>query len=39
MAKTEAQKSLTKWTKQKWRTNDGKVQVRKGIYLTRLGRH
>jgi len=28
--KTEAQKSLSKWTKQKWRTSDGKPAARKG---------
>lgn len=29
-AKTEAQKSLTKWTKEKWRTSDGKPSDRPG---------
>lgn len=33
MAKTAAQKSLTKWTKQKWRTNDGKPSAGKKRYL------
>jgi len=28
--KTKAQKSLTKWGKQKWRTSDGKPAIRKG---------
>lgn len=28
--KTKAQKSLTKWTKEKWRTSDGKPAERKG---------
>jgi site-specific DNA-cytosine methylase len=28
--KTKAQKSLSKWTKQKWRTSDGKPAARKG---------
>lgn len=28
--KTKAQKSLSKWTKQKWRTSDGKPAKRKG---------
>ncbi len=28
--KTKAQKSLTTWTKQKWRTSDGKPAARKG---------
>ena len=28
--KTEAQKSLTKWTKEKWRTSDGKPSSRPG---------
>jgi len=29
-SKTKAQKSLTKWSKQKWRTSDGKPAARKG---------
>jgi len=29
-AKTKAQKSLTKWTKEKWRTSDGKPSDRPG---------
>lgn len=28
--KTKAQRSLTKWTKEKWRTSDGKPAARKG---------
>ena len=28
--KTKAQKSLSKWTKEKWRTSDGKPAERKG---------
>ena len=28
--KTKAQKSLTKWTSEKWRTSDGKPAIRKG---------
>ena len=28
--KTKAQKSLTKWTNEKWRTSDGKPAIRKG---------
>jgi len=28
--KTKAQKSLSKWTKEKWRTSDGKPAARKG---------
>ena len=28
--KTKAQKSLTKWTKEKWRTSDGRPAARKG---------
>lgn len=28
--KTKAQKSLSKWTKEKWRTSDGKPAIRKG---------
>lgn len=30
MAKKASQKSLDKWTKQKWRTSDGKPAIRKG---------
>ena len=29
-AKTKGQKSLSKWTKEKWRTSDGKPAKRKG---------
>lgn len=29
-SKTKAQKSLTKWTKEKWRTSDGKPAIRAG---------
>jgi hypothetical protein len=29
-AKTKAQRSLSKWTKQKWRTSDNKPAARKG---------
>ena len=28
--KTKAQKSLTKWTSEKWRTSDGKPAIREG---------
>jgi hypothetical protein len=28
--KTKAQKSLTKWTNEKWRTSDNKAAIRKG---------
>jgi site-specific DNA-cytosine methylase len=28
--KTKAQESLSKWTRQKWRTSDGKPAIRKG---------
>ena len=44
-AKTDEQKFLTKWTKEKWGTKSGKialrVQVRQasGTYLRKLGRH
>lgn len=30
MAKMESQRSLEKWTSQKWRTSDGKKAQRKG---------
>ena len=30
MAKAKSQKSLDKWTKEKWRTSDGKPAQRKG---------
>jgi len=33
MAKKESQKSLDKWTKQKWRTSDGKPSKGKKRYL------
>ena len=29
-SKTKAQKSLSKWTKEKWRTSDGKPAIREG---------
>ena len=33
MAKAKSQKSLTKWTKQKWKTSDGKPSKGKKRYL------
>ncbi|MGB1649680.1 MAG: hypothetical protein ACPHEP_01515 [Acidimicrobiales bacterium] len=30
MAKLESQRSLEKWTSEKWRTSDGKKAIRKG---------
>lgn len=30
MAKMESQRSLEKWTSEKWRTSDGKKAIRKG---------
>ncbi len=33
MAKAKSQKSLSKWTKQKWRTSDGKPSKGKKRYL------
>ena len=33
VAKAKSQKSLTKWTKQKWRTSDGKKSNGKKRYL------
>ena len=33
MAKAKSQKSLSRWTKQKWRTSDGKPSKGKKRYL------
>ncbi len=33
MAKAKSQRSLSKWTKQKWRTSDGKPSKGKKRYL------
>ena len=33
MAKAKSQESLSKWTKQKWRTSDGKKSKGKKTYL------
>lgn len=33
VAKAKSQKSLTKWTKQKWKTSDGKPSKGKKRYL------
>lgn len=33
MAKAKSQKSLSKWTKQKWKTSDGKPSKGKKRYL------